>query len=207
MIYLIPFFCTNKQKPVSGNYFNMRDLKWKTLSSEYLYKETWFTVRKDICETPDGKIVDPYYVYEFPAWVTALALTVDGHVVMVRQYRHAIGETILEIPGGCVDDTDPSLEFAIARELREETGYSFEKFEYLGKISPNPSTNTNWMHMFLATGGWKASQQKLDHNEEIEVELYELEELKQMLRENKIVQSLHVSTILYALSRLGELDY
>ena len=62
----------------------MRDLKWKTLSSEYLYKETWFTVRKDICETPDGKIVDPYYVYEFPAWVTALALTVDGHVVMVR---------------------------------------------------------------------------------------------------------------------------
>ena len=63
------------------------------------------------------------------------------------------------------------------------------------------------MHMFLATGGWKTSEQKLDHNEEIEVELYELEELKQMLMENKIVQSLHVSTILYALSRLGELDY
>ena len=53
----------------------MADLTWKTLSSEYLYKETWFTVRKDRCEKPDGKIVEPYYVFEFPEWATALAIT------------------------------------------------------------------------------------------------------------------------------------
>jgi hypothetical protein len=47
-------------------------MRWKILSSEYLFKDTWFSVRKDRCETPDGKIVDPYYVYEFPTWVTAL---------------------------------------------------------------------------------------------------------------------------------------
>ena len=72
---------------------------------------------------------------------------------MVRQYRHANEQTIIEIPGGCVDDTDPSHQDAIARELLEETGYAFKSYEYLGKISPNPSTNNNWMHMFLATGG------------------------------------------------------
>ena len=41
-------------------------MKWTTLSSEYLYRENWFTVRKEKCEKPDGKIVDPYYVFEFP---------------------------------------------------------------------------------------------------------------------------------------------
>lgn len=185
----------------------MKDLSWKTLSSEYLYKDTWFTIRKDTCETQDGKIVTPYYVYEFPTWVTAVALTTDGKVILERQYRHALGLTNYEIPGGCVDDTDPGLEFAIRRELMEETGYEFEKFEYLGRTSANPSTNSNWMHMYLATGGRKVREQHLDHNEEIQVFLFTIDELKQMLRDNQIVQSMHVTAILYALARLGEVKY
>src|SRR5262245_568104 len=100
----------------------MKNLKWKTISSEYLFNDNWFKVRKEVCVTPGGKIVDPYYVYEFATWVGALALTEDNKIVMVRQYRHAIGETCIEIPGGCVDATDKSLEMAIARELLEETG-------------------------------------------------------------------------------------
>ncbi|TMI86097.1 MAG: NUDIX hydrolase [Bacteroidetes bacterium] len=182
-------------------------MKWKTLSSEYLFKDLWFTVRKDRCETPDGKIIDPYYVYEFPTWVTALALTEENQVILVKQYRHAIGDISLEIPGGCVDDTDKSFEDAIARELLEETGYSFQKFIYLGKISPNPSTNTNWMHMFLATGGKKTHEQKLDHNENIEVELCSIDELKNFLKTNRIIQAMHVTCIMYALQKLGELKY
>lgn len=180
-------------------------MNWKILSSEYLYKETWFTIRKDVCETPDGKIIDPYYVYEFPTWVSAFAVTEDNKVVMVRQYRHGIQETILEVPGGCVDDTDKNYEEAIARELLEETGYRFAKYDYLGKVSPNPSTNTNWMHMFLATGGIKVKEQELDHNEEIEVVVMELEELKTLLAENKIIQALHVCTIMYGLAKLRPL--
>jgi 8-oxo-dGTP pyrophosphatase MutT (NUDIX family) len=180
-------------------------MKWKMLSSEYLFRDTWFTVRKDRCQTPDGRIVDPYYVYEFPTWVTALALTRDNKIVMERQYRHAIDDDCLEIPGGCVDDTDKNLEEAIARELAEETGYTFSKFDYLGKISPNPSTNSNWMHMFLATGGEKTKEQELDHNEEIEVRLYTIEELKNLLKQNKIVQAMHVTCIMYGLEKLGEI--
>src|SRR4051812_18526984 len=137
-------------------------MNWKILSSEYLYKETWFTIRKDVCETPEGKIIDPYYVYEFPTWVSALAVTDDNKIVMVRQYRHGIQDTILEVPGGCVDDTDPDFQHAVARELMEETGYEFTDYKYLGKVSPNPSTNNNWMHMFLATGGVRSGEQNLD---------------------------------------------
>ena len=181
----------------------MKDLRWKTLSSEYLFNDRWFKVRKEVCETPGGKIVDPYYVYDFSTWVGALPITEDGRVVMVRQYRHALGETCIEIPGGCMDDTDKNFEEAVARELLEETGYTFSSYEYLGRISPNPSTNSNLLHMFLARGGKKVADQQLDGNEEIEIELLSMEELKQLIRENKIVQSMHVTCILYALLRMN----
>ena len=182
-------------------------MKWKILSSEYLFNDLWFKVRKDICESPSGKIINPYYVYEFPEWATAFALTEDNKVLIVKQYRHPIGEVITELPGGCVDDTDKDFQTAIARELLEETGYIFTSYESLGKISANPSTNTNWMHMFLARGGRKVAEQKLDFNEEIIVELYSINELKMLLKENRIVQAMHVTCILYALEKLGELSY
>jgi len=182
-------------------------MKWKTLSSEYLFNDRWFKVRKEVCETPQGKIVDPYYVYDFSTWVAALPITEEGKIIMLKQYRHALGEVCFEIPGGCVDDTDQSFEEAIARELLEETGYTFSSYEYMGKISPNSSTNSNLLHMFLAKTGKKVAAQSLDENEEIEVMLLEMDELKQLLRENKIVQSMHVSCIMYALERLGELNY
>ena len=161
-------------------------MNWKILSSEYLFSDLWFKVRKDKCITPQGKIVDPYYVYEFPTWVTALALTEDGKVILERQYRHALGEVCIEIPGGCVDDADANFEEAIKRELLEETGYSFSAFEYLGKVSANPSTNNNLMHMFLARGGKKVAEQQLDDNEEIEVVLLSMEELKQLLKNEPV---------------------
>ena len=133
----------------------------------------------------------------------AVALTKDGRFILERQYRHAAGVTIYELPGGCVDDTDPSLEFAVRRELLEETGYSFSSLEYLGKTSANPSTNSNWAHMYLATGGELTREQHLDPNEEIEVYLYTVDELRQLLREGGMAQSMHVTALFYALQKLG----
>ena len=182
-------------------------LKWKTLSSEYLSHETWFTVRKDTCERSDGIIVNNYHVFEFPEWATAFALTAEGKILMTRQYRQALGEVCFELPGGCVDKTDTSYEEAIKRELLEETGFEFEDIQPLGKISANPSTNTNLMHMFLATGGRKTSEQSLDANEEIEVFELSFDELMRLVDENKIMQSMHLSTIYYALRKLGKLNY
>ncbi|MER3498734.1 MAG: DNA mismatch repair protein MutT [Chitinophagaceae bacterium] len=181
-------------------------MKWKILSSETILKDNWCTVRKDKCEKPDGTIVSHYYVYEFPTWATALAITEDNKAVLVKQYRHALEEISLETPGGVVEDGE-SFEKGIARELLEETGYEFSEFHYLGKTSPNPSTNNNWMHMFLATGGKKIAEQSLDQNEEIEVELYSIEELKQLVKENKIIQAMHVNCIVHGLLKMGEISF
>jgi len=183
------------------------NLKWKTISSEYLFKENWFTVRKDTCEKPDGKLVNNYYVFEFPEWATALAITEEGKIIMVKQWRQALGEVCIELPGGCVDATDASFEDAIRRELLEETGYAFEAVHNLGNISANPSTNNNLMHMFIATGGKKVAEQKLDANEQIEILEISMEELIQLVEEKRIVQSMHLSTIFYALRYLEKIKY
>ena len=177
-------------------------MNWTTLSSETLFTDRWFTIRRERCLTPGGKIVDPYYVYDFSTWVGAFPVTEEGKVIMIRQYRHALGEVCYEIPGGCVDPEDASNEAAVARELLEETGYTFSSYQYLGRISPNPSTNSNLLHMYLARGGKKTAEQRLDDNEEIEVLELTIDEVKQLLRENKIVQAMHVSCIFYALEAL-----
>lgn len=182
------------------------NLKWKTLSSEYLSHETWFTVRKDTCERSDGTIVNNYYVFEFPEWATAFALTIEGKIIMTKQYRHALNEVGIELPGGVVEK-DESFEEGIKRELLEETGYEFDEIKPLGVISANPSTNTNLMHMFLATGGKKIKEQSLDDNEEIEILELSFDELLQLMDENKIMQSMHMTTIYYALRHLGHLTY
>ncbi|MGH2645434.1 MAG: NUDIX hydrolase [Chitinophagaceae bacterium] len=183
------------------------NMKWEILSSQYIYKDGWFTARKDRCKMPSGKIVDPYYILEYPNWVNAVALTATGNILMIRQYRHALGETIIEIPGGSMDPADESPEFAMKRELSEETGYEFESIERIGEISPNPSTNSNLTYMFIAKGGKKVTEQHLDPNEEIEVAEMKPEEVMKLLNENKIKQSLHATCLFYAFLKMGWINY
>ena len=182
-------------------------MTWKTISSQKLFSETWMNIRIDTCEKPDGTIITPYYVYDFPEWVAAVAITKEGNVILERQYRHALGVTGLEIPGGCVDKTDTSFEAAIARELLEETGYRFAQFEYLGDTSSNPSTNSNLMHMFLATGGELVQEQQLDAGEDIELIQVTLDEFVQLVKNKQFIQSMHLAAIYLALEKLGRLQF
>jgi 8-oxo-dGTP pyrophosphatase MutT (NUDIX family) len=182
----------------------MAPLPWKTLSSKYIHKGLWATLRVDECEMPDGRIVDDYYVLEYPTWVNAIAITEENKVLMVRQYRHAAGIISLEIPGGVVDKGEEPA-YAIKRELLEETGYAFESWEHLCTLYANPSTANNHTICYLAKGGKKVQDQHFDAHEDLTVEQYTIPELKQLLVDHKIKQALHCSGIFYALMKLGEL--
>ncbi len=182
-----------------------RELNWKEVSSTQLFKDKWIDVCSNTYEKQDGSLITPFYIYKFPDFATAVALTKDNKVILERIYRPGIGKTCIELPGGCVDKSDPSLEAAMARELLEETGYRFEKIEYLGEISPNPTTNTNMMRMFLATGGEFDPTQELDIAEDVDVFLVSLKEFMQMFDDNKFVQAMQLSTIFFALKKMGQL--
>lgn len=180
------------------------NLAWKICHSEYIHKGPWATMRVDKCEMPDGRIVDEYYVLEYPNWVNAVALTADNKILMVRQYRHAANIVSLEIPGGVIDG-DEVPEAAMRRELLEETGYQFDDIELLSIVYANPSTANNHTYCYLAKGGIKVQEQDLDEYEEVVVEEYTIAEVKQLLADNKIAQSLHCTGLFYAFIKLGDL--
>jgi 8-oxo-dGTP pyrophosphatase MutT (NUDIX family) len=182
------------------------NLTWETLSSEYIYKHIYFTARKDRCRRKDGKIVDPYFVVELPTAATAFALTEDNKVILVKQYRHPINEVILETPGGFVDEGE-DYSSAMKRELLEETGYSFNQIEYLGKMAANPGILNNYTEMFIATGGKKVADQKLDHNEELEIIFLTIEEVIDRFMKQELKQSVHTNCVMFALMKLGKLKF
>jgi ADP-ribose pyrophosphatase len=181
----------------------IKEETFTTISKEYINRHPYFTARKDAYQTPAGKIVDPYFVVELPTSACAVAITEEGKVIMVKQYRHPVGETMLEIPGGFLDaGEDPKT--AIARELLEETGYSFEEYILLGKTAANPGVLNNYTYLFLARAGKKTAEQSLDANEEIDLHFIELEELRKMLLENKIGQAMHALCMFYAFQYLDK---
>ncbi|MBQ8521679.1 MAG: NUDIX hydrolase [Bacteroides sp.] len=143
-------------------------MTWKTLSSEYLIKRPWLTARRDKVQLPDGRILDEYYVLEYPTWINVIAVTKDDKMVLVRQYRHALGRTSFEIVAGVVEKDEAPLK-AAQRELLEETGYTGGEWKELMCISANPSTMTNLTHCFLAEGVEKTTAQHLDACEDLEV--------------------------------------
>ncbi len=176
-------------------------MNWKTLYSEYIINHKYFTARKDKCEMPDGRIVPAYFVVELPVSVCALAITEQGEVILVKQYRHPVADVLTELPGGFIDEReDPQI--AIGRELLEETGYSFNQFDYVGKVAANPGLINSYTHLFLARGGKKISTQSLDDHEQIDIQLVPLEDVRAMLHRNEFAQALHVSCLMYAFQKL-----
>ena len=165
------------------------DGKWETISSEYLFRRPWLTVRHDQVRLPDGRINPEFYVLEYPDWVNIIAITENGEFVMERQYRHGLDKTCYEIAAGVVENGETPLE-AARRELEEETGYGGGDWKELMLISGNPSTTSNLTHCFLAEGVKKVSAQHLDSTEDLSVCLLSLDQVRQLLVHDKLRQAL-----------------
>ena len=176
----------------------------KIISSERISNHRYFTARKDAYQLASGKIVDPYFVVEMPPSATAMAITENNEVILILQYRHPVGETLLELPGGFIEkDEDKTV--AIRRELLEETGYEFNEVFHLGNTAANPGVLNNYTDLFLAVGGKKIQLQHLDDNEEIEIVLKPLEEVRLLLNQCQFKQSMQALCLFYGFSKLDNI--
>jgi ADP-ribose pyrophosphatase len=140
--------------------------KAKVLESRYAFADAWLRLRRDSVLLADGRLLSPCTIFEYPDWVDVIALTAQHNVVLVDQYRHAVGQIRTEFPAGVVDDAEAPLA-AIKRELLEETGYAGQQWHRLGSAPVNPVLQTNRIHCFLALDAQKVAEQELDEGEAI----------------------------------------
>ena len=168
---------------------DINDRKWEILSTEYLIRRPWLTARRDHVKLPTGVENPEFYVLEYPDWVNVIAITKEGEFVMIRQYRHGLGETRYELCAGVSEEGEDPMESA-RRELYEETGYGGGEWQLWMTISANPSTTNNLTYCFLATGVERMSTQHLEETEDITVHLLTEAEVKELLVNDEIRQAL-----------------
>jgi 8-oxo-dGTP pyrophosphatase MutT (NUDIX family) len=169
---------------------------WKVLTSEYLSKKLWYTVRVDRVELPTGAIIPEYWVSEYPPWVNVVAVTSEGKLLLIRQYRHGLGAVHFEIPAGTTDPEDVSLELAARRELLEETGYGGGRWSPLMTLSANPALQNNLAYTFLAEDVVKVAEPDPGAGEDLRVHALAVDEVAGLLARGEIVQALHAAPLL-----------
>lgn len=173
---------------------DVNERKWETVSSEYVFRRPWLTARRDVVRLPNGNEIPEFYVLEYSDWVNIIAVTKQQQFVMIRQYRHGIDQTRYELVAGCVDPGEEPLT-AAKRELFEETGYGKGEWRQLSVISGNPSTTNNWTYCYVAEGVEPVSTQHLEKSEDISVHLLTAEEVRWLLDNDEIKQSLMLAPL------------
>jgi ADP-ribose pyrophosphatase len=168
---------------------------WKILSSEYLHREEWLTVRRDEIRLANGHTIPKYFVLEYPDWINTIAITKEGKFVFVNQYRHGIGKDSFELCAGVCEDKDSDPLESAKRELLEETGYGGGTWQKWMVFAPNPATSNNWVHCFIAIDVEKEKAPSPEPSEELSVHLCSYSEVKEMMMNGEIIQATHLTPL------------
>ena len=149
---------------------------------------------QDVVQIPNGNVATWDFVWNKGA-AAVVPVRDDGKLIMVRQYRNAIDRETIEIPAGGLNTPEESSRNAAARELEEETGYKTEDLEFLISIKTTVAFCNENIDIYVARN-LQSSKQNLDEDEYINVEVYSIDELCEMIYAGKIEDSKTVSAIL-----------
>jgi ADP-ribose pyrophosphatase len=183
---------------------------WKKIGSKVLGDFRIFKLRSDLYVSPRTGKEHDFFVLDSVNWVNVIALTPDGRLVMVEQYRPGSNTVELEIPGGMMDAADSGPAAAAARELREETGYEGENARVLGRIHSNPAILNNITYTVLIENCRLLHPTQMDHAEDLATRLVPSAEIPKLVAGEKIGHSLVVVALYHfdlwrrGIKKLGE---
>ena len=168
--------------------------RWERLGERLQLQTRIFDVLGIRYRHPVRSTEREFVVINAPDWVNVVALTVDGQIVLVRQFRYGIDEFTLEVPGGVIDAGEDPL-VAGLRELQEETGYTGPA-KLLGSVRPNPAMQSNRCHFVLVEGAVRSHELDWDPDEELQVVTLPADEVLALAHSGGIVHSLVLNALM-----------
>lgn len=165
---------------------------WPAVRTEVLGDHRIFTLTSTVRKKPGSESEHTFLGLEAPDWVNVVAITEEGKVVLIEQYRHGTDAITLEIPGGAVDaGEEPGI--AGIRELEEETGFVCGTCELLGWVEPNPAFLNNKCWTYLALGCRPEGRTSFDPGEDIRVRLVSVREFTNLIDRGDIRHALVIA--------------
>ncbi len=169
--------------------------RWKKLGELPHAATRIFAVVRAIYRHPLREKERDFFVINAPDWVNVVALTPDGRLVLVRQFRYGIDDFSLEIPGGVIDAGEDPVAAGL-RELREETGYVGTRVRLLGSVHPNPAMQSNRCHLVLVEDARREAALAWDEDEELETLTRPVEEVYALAAGGGITHALVLDALL-----------
>jgi ADP-ribose pyrophosphatase len=170
-------------------------MEFETIETETIYTGRVFSLRRDRVRMPGGKEAR-LDIIDHPPAVTLLPVDDQGQILFVRQYRHAAGKELLELPAG-VMEAGETPEACAHREIREETGMSAGSLQPIGEFLEVPGYSTEYMYVYLARD-LKANPLPGDEDEFISVERYPIARAYHMAHSGEIVDAKTLASLLLA---------
>jgi ADP-ribose pyrophosphatase len=159
---------------------------WLVLSStELLDCPPWLRVSAEHVRLPNGQEIADFYRIDMPEWAQVFAVTGEGRVAMIEQYKQGPGLVSLELPAGYLDPGEEP-EIAARRELREETGLTADDWRYLGKYFMDGNRGCGASHIFLARAARQVGTPELDATEMITQRRLTLDEVRAAWQNGRI---------------------
>lgn len=159
--------------------------KWKLIDTKKVLENKWFTVSKNTYDIGNGKTGDDYYHIDRSDYVLVIAEDHDGKVIVTRQYRWGADKILYDLPAGYLEKNESPVK-AAERELQEETGYR-GKGILIGTLASIPGYMTSTAYVVKIDIEDKVEGMNKDDDETIEVYKFSIEEVKQMLKDNKFM--------------------
>lgn len=168
--------------------------RWDKLGAAITAKTVVFELQSVRYRHPARGSEKDFVVVRAPDWVNVLALTPDGALVLVRQFRFGIDTFSLEIPGGVMEAGEDPVEAGL-RELREETGFTGQRARLLGSVHPNPAIQSNRCHFVFVEDAVRTEELEWDEHEEIEMLTAPADEVLALARSGAITHGLVLNAL------------